>query len=101
MVQASSMTTSSTGAWDPVQCRRFGSEGAQPFHDLASLVERMPGMRVVDLGCGAGELTAWLHRELAASETLGVDADSAMLAQAAAHAGAGGRFEVADLRLWG
>jgi trans-aconitate 2-methyltransferase len=100
IVQASSMTASTTGAWDPAQYQRFANERAQPFYDLASMVERVPGMRVVDLGCGAGDLTAWLHRELAASETLGLDADAAMLAQAAQHAGGGVRFEAADIRAW-
>jgi trans-aconitate 2-methyltransferase len=55
---------------------------------------------VVDLGCGAGELTAWLHRELEATETLGLDADAAMLAQCAAHEGDGVHFEAADIRAW-
>lgn len=90
----------SSGAWDPAQYQRFANERSQPFYDLAAMVQRSPGMRVVDLGCGAGELTAWLHRELEASETLGIDADGAMLAQAAAHAGAGVRFEAADIREW-
>ncbi len=94
------MTTSTTGAWDPAQYQRFASERAQPFYDLASMVERATGMRVVDLGCGAGELTAWLHRELGASETLGIDADAAMLAQAAQHAVSGVRFESANVLTW-
>ena len=94
------MTTSSTGAWDPAQYQRFAAERAQPFYDLAAMVERVPGMRVVDVGCGAGELTAWLHRELQASGTLGLDADAAMLAQTAKHEGGGVRFEAADIRTW-
>lgn len=86
-----------TGAWDPAQYARFRDERAQPFYDLAALVERRPGMRVLDLGCGSGELTAWLHRELQAAETLGIDAAAPMLAQARAHAGEGLRFEHADI----
>ena len=54
-------------------------------------------MRVVDLGCGTGRLTAWLHGELGASETLGIDAAQTMLAEAAAHEGGGVRFEVGDI----
>ena len=100
MVQASRMTTSSTGAWDPAQYQRFAAERARPFYDLASMVERASGMRVVDLGCGAGELTAWLHRELEASETLGLDADAAMLAQTVKHEGNGVRFEAGDISAW-
>ncbi len=61
------------------------------------MVERDPGMRVVDLGCGTGRLTAWLHGELDASETLGIDAAQTMLAEAAAHEGGGVRFERGDI----
>ena len=39
-------------------------------------------MRVVDLGCGTGELTREMHRRLGAKETLGVDSSAAMLAKA-------------------
>src|SRR5438067_13793451 len=69
-------------AWDPAQYERFRDERARPFLDLLALVRPCPGMRVVDLGCGTGELTARLHDELAAGETLGVDRSEAMLARA-------------------
>jgi len=69
-------------AWSPTQYDRFRAERAQPFWDLAALVEARPGMRVVDLGCGTGELTAELHRKLQARETLGIDSSPAMLAKA-------------------
>ncbi|MCC6237235.1 MAG: methyltransferase domain-containing protein [Dehalococcoidia bacterium] len=94
------VTNATSGAWDPAQYQRFANERSQPFYDLAAMVQRRPGMRVVDLGCGAGDLTAWLHGALEASETLGLDADAAMLAQAEAHAGNGVRFEAADIRAW-
>jgi trans-aconitate 2-methyltransferase len=87
-------------AWDPGQYERFREERAQPFYDLAALVEREPAMRVADLGCGTGELTAWLHAELGAAETVGVDASDTMLARAAEQERAGLRFEQADVREW-
>ena len=89
-----------SGDWDPQQYARFAEERSQPFYDLAALVERRPAMRVVDLGCGGGALTAWLHRELAAAETVGVDRSEAMLAGAAEHAADGLRFEAGDIRDW-
>jgi trans-aconitate 2-methyltransferase len=55
-------------------------------------------MRVVDLGCGTGELTRAMHRQLAVAETLGVDSSEAMLAKAAAFVEPGLRFERRDLR---
>ena len=68
--------------WDPDQYERFKSERKQPFIDLLALVERRPDMRVVDLGCGTGELTRELHETLRAKETTGVDNSKEMLAKA-------------------
>lgn len=68
--------------WSPGQYERFARERRQPFADLAALVQRRPHMRIVDLGCGPGELTRELHEMLEASDTLGVDSSAAMLAKA-------------------
>jgi trans-aconitate 2-methyltransferase len=83
--------------WNPNQYERFRDERSQPFFDLLALVQPRPGMRVVDLGCGTGELTVEVHRRLQASETLGVDSSAAMLAKSAAFAGNGVRFERGDI----
>jgi trans-aconitate 2-methyltransferase len=82
--------------WDPARYERFAAERSAPFYDLLSLVEPVPGGRVVDLGCGGGELTAQLHRRLEAAETLGLDSSPAMLERAAGLAGDGLRFEQRD-----
>ena len=87
----------SRGGWNPNQYDRFKAEREQPFYDLAALVHREPGMQVVDLGCGDGRLTAWLHGELGAAETLGIDSSEAMLAQSEAHAGGGVSFRRLDI----
>jgi trans-aconitate 2-methyltransferase len=68
--------------WNPTQYERFRAEREQPFHDLVALITRRPAGRVVDLGCGTGLLTAALHRELSATETVGVDSSEAMLERA-------------------
>jgi trans-aconitate 2-methyltransferase len=70
-------------AWDPEQYARFREERQQPFYDLLRLVNARKGMRVVDLGCGTGELTREMHRHLKAQSTLGIDSSDAMLATAA------------------
>jgi trans-aconitate 2-methyltransferase len=84
-------------AWNPTQYERFRDERSQPFFDLLALVQPEPGMRVVDLGCGTGELTAEMHRRLQAVETLGVDSSAAMLGKSTAVAGNGLRFECGDI----
>lgn len=79
--------TSAKDAWDPAQYQRFRAERERPFFDLLALVAHRPRMRVLDLGCGTGALTAEAHRELGAAHTLGVDRSAAMLANAPAIAG--------------
>jgi trans-aconitate 2-methyltransferase len=54
-------------------------------------------MRVVDLGCGAGELTRHTHEVLGAGETLGIDSSARMLERAAGEAGGGVSFALGDL----
>ena len=44
-------------SWNPDQYERFKEERKQPSRDLLHLIERRPHMRVVDLGCGTGEIT--------------------------------------------
>ena len=90
----------SGGAWNPGQYERFKDERSRPFFDLLSLVRPHSGMRVVDLGCGTGELTRELHRALGARETVGVDSAEPMLAKSAAFAGDGLRFERASIEAW-
>jgi trans-aconitate 2-methyltransferase len=68
--------------WNPDLYDRFKNERQQPFGDLLALVQPTAGMRVIDLGCGTGELTRQLHRSLAAARTTGVDRSAAMLARA-------------------
>jgi trans-aconitate 2-methyltransferase len=82
-------------AWRPAQYERFRDERAQPFWDLAGLIEPRAAMRVVDLGCGTGELTAQLHQKLGARETVGVDSSAAMLSRAPQAPGL--RFEQRDI----
>lgn len=85
-------------SWDPDQYERFKAERRQPFLDLLALVERRPGMRVLDLGCGTGELTRELHETLRARETTGIDNSADMLAKA--RAGAGLHFERAGIETY-
>jgi trans-aconitate 2-methyltransferase len=84
-------------AWNPEQYTRFRNERSQPFFDLLGLVQPVERPRLVDLGCGTGELTAEAHWQLGARETLGVDNSPAMLEKATAVTAEGLRFEQADI----
>jgi len=83
--------------WSPVQYDRFRDERSQPFFDVLAFVRPRPGMRVVDLGCGTGELTRALHHRLEARETLGIDSSEAMLEKGRAYAGSGLTFARQDI----
>jgi trans-aconitate 2-methyltransferase len=78
-----------TSPWDPEQYLRFAEERKRPFDDLLAGVTPVPGGRVVDLGCGPGNLTLELHDTLRASETIGVDSSEPMLDRARALLGPG------------
>lgn len=86
-----------SSTWNPDQYARFRAERSQPYFDLLALVRPQPDMRVVDLGCGTGEMTRVLHQRLQARETLGLDSSETMLAKSGAFAGDGLRFERGDI----
>ena len=54
-------------------------------------------MRLVDLSWGTGTLTTWLHGDLDADETLGVDRSEEMLTASPEHSAPGLRFERHDI----
>jgi trans-aconitate 2-methyltransferase len=82
-------------SWDVDQYERFKNERAQPFRDLGALIEPRPNMRIIDLGCGTGELTRELHEQLAAAETLGIDSSESMLQKASPSSSL--HFELGDI----
>ena len=90
-------TTKAADGWDPQQYERFREERQQPFYDLLRMVHAKKGMRAVDLGCGSGELTRELHRQLKCTRTLGVDNSDAMLATSDEFVGPGLDFAHDDI----
>jgi trans-aconitate 2-methyltransferase len=69
----------------------------QPFEDLVGLISPAPDMRILDLGCGTGELTAMLAERFPGSTVLGIDTSSEMLAKAEAYASERVQFRQADI----
>ena len=98
----SAVTVTPIDGWSPDQYERFRSERQQPFDDLLTLCHPVPGGRVVDLGCGTGDLTRILHEEMAAQETVGIDSSPAMLARAQSTTAtcAGLSFAQGDIATW-
>jgi trans-aconitate 2-methyltransferase len=87
-------------AWSPEQYHRFRDQRSAPFQDLLALIQPIPSGRAVDLGCGSGELTALMADRTCASDVVGIDSSTAMLAEAAAHERPGLHFTDGDLAAW-
>ena len=69
--------------WNPDLYHKFQSERSAPFYDLLTLVNVRPDLKVVDLGCGSGELTRQLADKLPNSHITGLDSSLQMLEKAA------------------
>lgn len=82
--------------WDPNQYHKFQAQRSAPFYDLLALVDVRPNLKVVDLGCGTGELTEKLAEALPGSAVTGLDSSMEMLAKAAAFSRPGLQFIQAD-----
>ena len=82
--------------WDPNLYHKFQSERATPFYDLLALVDVRPNLKVVDLGCGSGELTRQLADKLPDSDVTGLDSSAEMLDKAASFTRPGLVFEQGD-----
>lgn len=80
--------------WDPERYFQFKKERYAPFEDLIRMVKVRPGLRVIDLGCGPGELTARLADSLPDSDVVGIDNSPQMLERAIPLARKGLRFEL-------
>jgi trans-aconitate 2-methyltransferase len=85
-------------AWDPRQYGRFADDRARPFFDLTDRVAVASPRRVIDLGCGSGELTAQLAQRWPAAQVEGIDSSPEMIA--AATAAERLTFRVADVTSW-
>lgn len=86
--------------WDPATYLAFADERSRPFFDLTRRIGAVSPQRVVDLGCGPGQLTASLAERWPDATVRGLDASPDMIATAAAHASDRIAFEVADLTDW-
>lgn len=87
--------------WDAAQYLRFADERGRPFFDLMAQVRLERPRRVVDLGCGAGNLTRTLADRWPDAHVLGIDNSAEMLHQAATVSAPGRlKFVRADAGAW-
>ncbi len=82
--------------WNPEKYLQFKEQRSAPFDDLLKLVKVRPNLKVVDLGCGTGELTRRLADALPDSDVLGIDSSAEMLKTSQAWIRSGLRFELGD-----
>jgi trans-aconitate 2-methyltransferase len=87
-------------SWDPERYLVYADERGRPFGDLLARVGATAASRVVDLGCGPGNLTALLAARWPGADVLGVDSSVPMVEKATAAGTEGVRFEVGDVRTW-
>src|SRR5215813_3315580 len=93
--------------WDPGRYRQFGADRSRPFYELVSRIGAAEPARVVDLGCGPGELNADLASKWPSADVVGVDSSAEMIAAAQkvladlpADQRQRLRFELADVTDW-
>ena len=83
--------------WNPGTYLAFGDHRGRPFSDLLARIDCESPKRVVDLGCGPGNLTEQLMRRWPGAVVDAVDASPEMVA-AARRRGVDARL--GDLRTW-
>ena len=86
--------------WDPQRYAQYANERGRPFVDLVAQIGALAPRRVVDAGCGSGELTALLAQRWPAAEVHGFDSSPEMIARARASAGDRLSFGGGDVREW-
>lgn len=83
--------------WDPAAYLTYGDLRGRPFHELLARVPAERPRRVVDAGCGPGNLTVTLARRWPSARIDALDSSPEMVEAARAE---GIEAEVADLRDW-
>ena len=85
--------------WDPSQYLKFSGPRLQPALDLLARIGTEAPATVVDLGCGAGNVTRLMTRRWPDARISGIDGSAEMLAKARAEDGDIEWLE-ADLKTW-
>ena len=76
-------------SWDAALYGRYSGERMRPALDLLNgLPQDLHPNRVIDLGCGTGEITATLKERWPKADVIGLDSAATMLANARGLSGA-------------
>ena len=78
--------------WDPAQYLKYAGERLRPALDLIARIDVAALHTIVDLGCGAGNVTRILAERWPEANVVGLDNSAAMLAKARTSAGAAHRL---------
>jgi trans-aconitate 2-methyltransferase len=85
--------------WDPKQYGRYADERGRPFVDLVDRIGAESPRRVVDLGCGPGNLTELLAQRWPGAIVEGTDSSPEMITTARAIGGPVA-YRVEDVNAW-
>jgi trans-aconitate 2-methyltransferase len=86
--------------WDPAQYLKYSGERLRPALDLLARIDVAAPRTIVDLGCGAGNVTRILAERWPGAKVVGLDNSAAMLAKARAAEPAGIDWREAELAAW-
>jgi trans-aconitate 2-methyltransferase len=85
--------------WNPATYLKFAGERLRPALDLVARIDMDAPGAIIDLGCGAGNVTRLLAERWPGSVVMGVDSSAEMLAEARSRQPNLGWIE-ADLATW-
>lgn len=87
-------------SWNPAQYLKFEQPRLRPALELLARISLEAPAHVVELGCGAGQLTRLMAERWPAAQVLGVDSSAAMLDEAAPASPANVRWLQHDVATW-
>lgn len=86
-------------AWDPAIYSAFAQPRLRPALDLMARIDLADARRIVDLGCGTGNVTRILRERWGAADVVGIDSSPEMLETARSNGG-GVRYLLSDIARW-